>query len=348
MIVDVDRIKREIPIESLIAQSFTVVGKGHTLTTAEHDSLKIFTRNNSWTWYSQAGRDGRNLGGSVIDWYKHINQCSDGEAIRALAAMLDGGTMPAMPKPRTTTAKAEPAAWKSPQWQSEARRRLEAAQVALYDEGNAEATAGRQYLTERGIRFDMWVAFGLGFGDAFNKVAGRFMPAIWLPWQNRQVTAIQYRFIGVSKDDEKRGRAERGRAMKGSQKLLFGLQHCQEAAAGDLETLFLVEGELNAVSIFQCTYGLYAADVLSFGARSNLRNAGVSPLAAKVAQRYKRVIVWADEPADALKALGTVPNAMPIRSPQIDGKEHDANDLLRAGLLGDVVYDLIQLAAKTR
>jgi hypothetical protein len=52
--IDVDRIKREIPIESLIAQSgLTVAGKGHTLTTVEHDSLKIFIRNNSWTWYSQ-------------------------------------------------------------------------------------------------------------------------------------------------------------------------------------------------------------------------------------------------------------------------------------------------------
>lgn len=339
--VDLDRIKREIPIETLIAQSFTIVGKGHILTTEEHDSLKIFTKNNSWTWYSQAGRDGRNLGGSVIDWYKHMHRCSDGEAIRALSAMLDGGALPAMPKPRSTAAKEQPAAWQSPQWQSEARRRLEAAQAALYDEDNAAAAAGRAYLTERGLRFDMWVAFGLGFGNAWNIKAGRKMPALWIPWQNRQITAIQYRFLGVGKDDET---ADRFGQLKGGDRYLFGLQHCLEAEPGRLSTLFLVEGELNAVSIFQCVYGLYPVDVLSFGPRANLRNAGVAPLAAKVAQRYKRVIVWADEPGDALSALGTVPNALPIRSPQIDGKEHDANDLLRAGLLDDVIFDLIRVA----
>lgn len=336
---DIERIKREIPIESLIAQSFTIVGKGHILTTKEHDSLKIFTNNNSWTWYSQSGRDGRNLGGSVIDWYKHINQCGDGEAIRALSAMLDGGAMPTMPKPRPVERKEQPARWKSPQWQQQARQSLEAAQATLYHDDNPIGGPGRAELTRRCIRPDMWVAFGLGFGDAWNIKAGRLMPALWVPWANRQITAIQYRFVGVGKDDPG---ADRFGQLKGGERFLFGLQHCQEAAAGELETLFLVEGELNAVSIFQCVFGLYAADVLSFGPRRNLLNAGVAPMAAKVAQRYKRVIVWADDPDDAVKALGTVPNALPVRSPVIDDKEHDANDLLRAGLLADVVYDLIR------
>lgn len=353
---DIERIKREIPIESLIAQSgLTVTGKGHTLTTVEHDSLKIFTRNNSWTWYSQAGRDGRNLGGSVIDWYKYMHQCGDGEAIRSLSAMLDGGAVPPMPKPRPSERKETPAAWKSPQWQQQARRRLEAAQAALYDDDNASAAAGRAYLTEREIRFDMWVAFGLGFGDAWNIKAECQMPALWLPWMNREITYITARFIGVKKDDPTADRILPAFGMKlqptderryNGERFLFGLQHCREAAPGALETLFLVEGELNAVSIFQCTFGLYAADVLSFGPRSNLLSAGVAPLAAKVAQRYKRVIVWADEPKDALKALGTIPNALPVRSPVIDDKAHDANDLLRAGLLADVVYDLIKAASE--
>ena len=342
MTVDLDRIKREIPIETLIAQSFTVVGKGHTLTTAEHDSLKIFTRNNSWTWYSQAGRDGRNLGGSVIDWYKHVHRCSDGEAIRALHALLEGGAMPPAPRPMSPGKQPTAAAWKSNHWQTKARQRLVTAQAALYDEDNAAAAAGRAYLTEqRGIRFDMWVAFGLGFADAWNINAGRMMPAICLPWQNRQITAIQYRFLGVGKDDQGAGRYGQ---LKGGDRLLFGLQHCSKAGPGELETLFLVEGEMNAISIFQAAFGLYAADVVSFGPRVNLRKDGVASVAANVAQRYKRVIVWADAPADALTALGTVPNAMPVRSPQIDGKEHDANDLLRAGLLGDVIFDLIRLA----
>lgn len=73
------------------------------------------------------------------------------------------------------------------------------------------------------------------------------------------------------------------------------------------------------------------------------KHTGVAPLAAKVAQRYKRVIVWADEPEDALQALGTIPNALPVRSPG----GQDANDLLRAGLLADLVHGLI-VKAKER
>jgi len=254
--------------------------------------------------------------------------------------MLDGGAMPAMPKPRPIERKEQPSAWKSPQWQRQARRRLEAAQAALYNEDDPVGEPGRAELTRRCIRPDMWVAFGLGFADAWNNKAGRLMPALWVPWANRQITAIQYRFVGVGKDDPG---ADRFGQLKGGERFLFGLQHCRDAAPGDLETLFLVEGELNAISIFQCVFGLYAADVLSFGPRRNLLDAGVAPMAAKVAQRYKRVIVWADEPADALIALGTVPNALPVQSPVIDDKEHDANDLLCKGLLADVVYDLIRV-----
>lgn len=339
MTIDLDRIKREIPIETLIAQSFTVVGKGHILTTEEHDSLKIFTRNNSWTWYSQAGRDGRNLGGSVIDWYKHINRCSDGEAIRALHALLEGGALP--PAARTAFPGKQPAAaWKSDRWQADARRRLEAAQVALWDDDNAAAAAGRAYLTERGIRPDMWVAFGLGVASAWNAKAGRHLPAIYLPWQNRQITAIQYRFLGVSKGDKTQDRFGQ---LKGGDRYLFGLQHCLDAEPGQLETLFVVEGELNAVCIFQAAHGLYPCDAVSFGPKDNLK-AHNQDLIAKVAARYKRVIVWADEPEDALDALGTIPNALPLFSPPINGKKHDANDLLRVGLLDDVIYDAIRMA----
>lgn len=87
MTTELERIKTQISIADLIAKSgLTVIGKGHTLTTAEHDSLKIFTNNNSWTWYSQSGQRGKALGGSVIDWYMHTNKCSQRDAIQSLRA----------------------------------------------------------------------------------------------------------------------------------------------------------------------------------------------------------------------------------------------------------------------
>lgn len=327
--IDIERLKRDIPIESLIAQSFTVSGKGHTLTTAEHDSLKIFTHNNTWTWYSQAGRDGKNLGGSVIDWYMHMHQCGKGEAIRSLSAMLDGGALPTIPAQRPVECKEQPSAWKSPQWQADARRRLEVAQAALYGDASA---SGQAYLTERGICFDMWVAFGLGFADAWNIKAGRMMPALWLPWQNRQITAIQYRFLGVHKDDPD---ADRFGQIKGGTRYLFGLQHCK-ADEAEHKSLFLVEGELNAISIFQCVFGQHVADVISFGPRNNI-TVHNRDMITTLASRYRQVIIWADEPEDAAAALSAIPSALPVQSPEIDGKRCDANDLLCAGILNDVV-----------
>ncbi len=338
--IDLDRIKTEIPIESLIAQSgLTLAGQGHTLTTVEHDSLKIFTRNNSWTWYSQAGRNGKALGGSTIDWYMHANQCGKTDAIRALSAMLDAGAIASIPRPEVDRKAQAPAVtWNSPEWQRKALQQLERAQARLYDEDDPAGEPGRAYLARRGIRPDMRVAFGLGYGDAWNDKAGRFMPALWLPWQNRKLTAIQYRFIEVGKDDPGAGRFGQKR---GGVRFLFGLQHCKEAGPGELQTLFLVEGEINAISIFQSVYGLYAVDVASFGPRNNIADHNRSMIGT-VANRYKNVIVWADEPQDALAALGAVPGALPVQSPEIDGKQRDANDLLSAGLLDSVIFELLK------
>jgi hypothetical protein len=338
--IDTERIKREIPIESLIAQSFTVVGKGHTLTTAEHDSLKIFTRNNTFTWYSQAGQDGKNLGGSVIDWYRHMNGCSTREAISSLSAMLDGGAVPPMPQPRPVQQAKQADGWKAAQWQDNAGRVLSTVQDTLWNLPDGQP--GRDYLTERGIRPDMWIAFGLGYGEVWNIKAGKAWPALWLPWQNRQLTAIQYRFLGVAKDDTN---ADRYGQLKGGSRYLFGMQHCMEAEPGQLHTLFLVEGELNAVSVFQCIYGQYPCDVVSYGPQSNITNQQVAEMAAKVAKRYRRVVLWADEPETAQKAMGAMPDevkVMPVRSPTRNGHKHDANYLLQHGQLDDVVYKLIR------
>ena len=141
--IDIERIKRDIPIEELIARSFTVTGRGHTLTTEEHDSLKIFTNNNTFTWYSQEGKNGKALGGSVIDWYMHIHGVSTAEAINALWAMLDGGSIPIQPRPKVQDKpKHKEEEWRSPQWQRTAGKALGVAQVALLDEGQFHRRVG--------------------------------------------------------------------------------------------------------------------------------------------------------------------------------------------------------------
>jgi len=104
--------------------------------------------------------------------------------------------------------------------------------------------------------------------------------------------------------------------------------------------LVLCEGELNALSLWQAARatGLDRLDVLSFGSDSN---AG-GELAGKLAARYRRVIVWADDPDKTRAAMAGIPGARGLRSPQDDsGRKLDANALLQAGALGDFLAEAL-------
>jgi hypothetical protein len=347
--IDIDRIKADVSVVELIGQSFTVVGDGNgrRFTTQEHDSLKIFDHNNSWTWYSQDGPNGNHLGGSVIDWVMHVNQCGCGDAIVELWAMLNGrgGYVAPAPRPQTPPEpEIGPYAWKSDHWQKSVSKRLVVVQDRL--QHGDDGQAGRDYLAQRGITMDTAAAFGLGYGGHWNIAAGAKMPALFIPWQvDDMVSYVTLRFLDVAKGDKTKTRiASAGFKLTDDAdgkyygvRFLFGLQNL--GAHGD--TLIVVEGELNCLSIYQCITGRYACDVLSFGPQKNLQNEHVVSMAQEVASRYQRIIIWADRPQATIDALGTIPNAFPVRSPEIDGKEYDANDLLQIGLLGDVLDGLL-------
>lgn len=71
---------RAVPIEKVIAgQGYTLTGKGNVLSTAEHDSIKIFLKSNSYYRYSTG------KGGTAIDFL--MNECGldKGAAINYLA-----------------------------------------------------------------------------------------------------------------------------------------------------------------------------------------------------------------------------------------------------------------------
>lgn len=333
--MNIERIKAEIPIESLIAQSFTVTGSGHTLTTEEHDSLKIFTNNNSWAWYSQAGRNGKALGGSVIDWYAHMHQCSTKEAIRSLGAMLEGEALPTMPRLSAPAPAPKPEEWRAAEWQNRARHLLDAGQDTLWNQPTGQT--GRDYLAARGLRLDVAIAFGLGFAEVWNIRAKRKLPALLIPWQNRQITVVQYRFIDVAKGDDT---ADRFGQLKGGDRILFGLQNCFNLPDWKPHTLIIVEGELNAVAIAQSIRDMgLPVDAVSFGPQSNIGNQATVNTLAKITSKYRHVIVWADEPEAARAALGNLPtHTLAVRSPN----GQDANDLLKAGQLDEIIWGLVQ------
>jgi hypothetical protein len=103
-------------------------------------------------------------------------------------------------------------------------------------------------------------------------------------------------------------------------------------------TLWLIEGELNALSLWQALRAEYCVnfDVVSFGGDSQA--AHLDPVVKAWAGKYQQVIVWADDPDKALAAMRALPGTFGLfglRSPEVDGRKLDANELLKLGGLAD-------------
>ncbi len=149
-----------------------------------------------------------------------------------------------------------------------------------------------------------------------------------MPWHlGEAITAIKFRFA----DSQNKG--DRFTAKAGGGQTLFG----QPLLSKHRDTLILVEGELNCLSIWQGLRdtGKAWVDVVSFGSEKG----GVSNYTMKLAQLYRGVIVWADEAsvaADTVRMLGET--ATGVHSPQ----GRDANDLLGDGELGEFLVELLK------
>lgn len=94
----VEQIKAKLKIQDLVAETFTIVGRGRVLSTSEHDSLKLFTDTNTWYWYSLG------CGGDLLDWWQHQQRCDFAQALEALAAKADVELRPLSPEQRTAIA----------------------------------------------------------------------------------------------------------------------------------------------------------------------------------------------------------------------------------------------------
>ena len=218
--------------------------------------------------------------------------------------------------PMTPAPKA--AAWKAHDWQDAARRELAAGVARL---ASPAGDPGRAYLAGRGLLPATWQAWGLGFGEAWDGRLQKRRPAILLPWQRDQVTAIKYRFT-----DQVEG-GLRYSSKTGGQCIAFGLN----LAGAHWSTLWLIEGELNALALWQALRAEYVVncDVVSFGADN--KAAHVDPVVKSWAGRYQQVIVWADDPDKALAAMRALPGTFGlfgVRSPVVDGQKLDANAML--------------------
>jgi hypothetical protein len=261
--------------------------------------------------------------------YRH---CYHGDRFKEAVERLTNGGIPTA---TTAQRRAEPQpkrkAGQTDQWRHEAAQIHARAKELLWGKEGAPA---RAYLEGRGlVDPKVWERFELGYRPdtplANTRRQPQYAPAIAMPWMpGGKLCAVRYRYLQVQHytDDNGDNRTEKLWSQPGSTtsgrlfggQLLFG---CAER----FRTLVLVEGELNAMSIWQASYET-GIDVLSIGSQS----ASLPAKMIEYAQRYSRVMVWADEEGPARKLMGMIPGAIPIKSP--GGK--DANDLLGSGLLG--------------
>ena len=215
---------------------------------------------------------------------------------------------------------------------------MDAAHLRLMNED----TAGGEYLLRRGLNVDTWKAYGLGHvDDAEGKGAAVAMP--WL--RGGKLTGIRYRLLnpaeGIAKIVSATG-SRTSRLLYGGQAMKTWIKDGNGADLAALRTLFLVEGEINAMSVAQVTRGA-SVDVLSFGPEGTI----LSPAAIAYAQRFRAVVVWMDEEwfaRDRAQKVGGMAywntrggTLKPDGKHTEGGTKTDANDHLLAGRLPDLV-----------
>jgi len=218
------------------------------------------------------------------------------------------------------TSRFESQTWLSPAWQSKARRTI--------DQSTKHMTVpvdnlGMKYLQGRAIQAEIVASFNIGFDLwRFDPISKEKRPAIVIPWQDARnvVCAVKFRFCD---ELSKREKGRRFTQMSGSCQVLFGLHLC--TGGGPTKTLVAVEGELNAMSIWQVT-SKDRFDVISVGPENNpTALQGLDSLIRD--HRYRRVLLWFDTAERACDAGDMLALHKPrlMRSPF----QLDANDILR-------------------
>lgn len=204
----------------------------------------------------------------------------------------------------------------SPEWQAQALQLInKASDLLLSDKGQV----GQKYLMQRGLHRGTWYAWNLGFAFVYDSKAKRNRPAISIPWLDMDacgevITAVKYRFI----DYEPEGL--RYTSLTGSKPLLFGLWDVTKSHT----TLLLVEGEINALSLWQCAPK--GISVISFGSEGG----GQAPVLHVFAKKYESVFIWCDDATRAKQYQSMLARpCQKIQSLNIGGNKLDANWLIQ-------------------
>lgn len=292
--------------------------------------------------------------GDAIDYMRWLHGANFGDAVNMLT-----GNAPAPTARRVAPAPAKQAEHRQYSgWADKVAPMVETAQGCIEE--------AESYLQSRGLDLMTALVFGMGYRpdaplpatwQATKQTHSHApQPAIVIPWfRGGVLVAVRYRFLTRHEytDIDGKERIVKQSSVYDSdfKGVLYGGHVLPEfctmpidqngRCAEQLRTLVLCEGELNAMSIWQVANGL-RWDALSIGSESQKLT---EPM-RHFAERYGRVIVWMDKADAAKRLMSQVHGAVGISSPVIDGKEHDANDLLRTGQLLEFVTEARQMACK--
>jgi len=271
----------------------------------QDDTPSLAVRNNRYFCFACQAT------GDAVDWLVNYRRMTMREALHQVKG--DGHTPPKQDDIPPIVAPNEA-------WQRQALTEVVQALDRLL--GGAEGYAARDYLTRRGLRTETWTAWALGAGSAFNPLTGRKERAIVIPHFDGQgqVLAIKYRFLSGSLRYVMR---------KGSKATIYGLWQPAKPV------LLIVEGELNACSIWQTAGG--ELTVVSPGSESGGKALLVQLLKSPT---FERKIVWFDRPELAQQYAPLADQA--LVSPVVDGVKLDANRMLQEGILGDFMKRVLE------
>jgi len=222
-------------------------------------------------------------GGDVINLVQLIHGVSFLEACQMLSAgIFSFPEKQEIARPQTNVVSDEPVIdWRSAEYQESARKTMLSTQHLLL---SGEGTPGQAYLRSRGLTEDTWRTYRLGNGRTFHLIRQQNMEAIFIPWfgeDGKTITAIQHRFVDPTVE-----KGERYTLKPGSEPILFGLQAVRPA-----QTLVIVEGEFNAMSLHQI-----GSQALSMGSESNVGNEKALSILQGLLPAYEQALVWFDNP----------------------------------------------------
>jgi hypothetical protein len=279
------------------------------------DRFVLKSTPNGWRWFCRQCGDGKYH--TPIDFVMKYDSLTFREALSRMGGISNMFISHPLNQPEKPLIELP-----SQDWKDQAKLAVFDDTTRLFTSQDAQPT--RDYLRRRGLELIPTCSYwSLGYESVYDSQTKRRRPAISIPYLDGalDLTAIKYRFTDKLAEDKR----YRYTMRKGSKPLLFGLYDFCGPGAWH-ENLLLVEGEINVLSIWQVrpkgflTLSL-GSDTITDQQREVLR---------VLLPPFKRVVFWFDNPDKAIGLANELcPIALPIRSPELNGKKYDANAILQ-------------------